>query len=78
MDPKFVRIELDRFLDKFTKNDKFAHEIVDQIYEQNRAAVDQEIEEVDELFLVNAAKENKDASEIELNNLMRDKDEVEK
>jgi hypothetical protein len=51
---------------------------VDEIYEENRAAVNHEIDEVNDLFLVNAAKENKDASEIELNDLMWEKDIVEK
>ncbi len=43
---------LDPLLNKFdTADQKYAHEIVDAIYEENRQAVDREIESVDEIFL---------------------------
>jgi len=52
--------------------------VVDELYEENRAIVDKEIAEVDELFLLTAAKEDKNASEMELNHLMFEKEAVEK
>lgn len=52
VDPKFVRMILDPHLSNFDSADqKYAHEIVDAIYEENRQAVDREIESVNEIFL---------------------------
>ncbi len=79
VDPKFVRMILDPLLNNFDNTDqKYAHEIVDAIYEENRQAVDREIESIDEVFLRQAVLDKKVASEIELNLLMMDKEQVEK
>ena len=34
----------------------FAHEVIDEVYQEGRAAVDKEIDQVDDLFLLDAAK----------------------
>ncbi len=70
---------LDPLLNKFdTADQKYAYEIVDAIYEENRQAVDREIESVDEIFLKQAVLDKKVAHELELNLLMMDKEQVEK
>ena len=78
MDPKYVRFTLDKHLDQFNKTDEHSNDVIDGIYGNWREAVDREIDQVDDLFLAQAAKEAKAASEIELSNLLYEKELVEK
>ena len=52
------------------KNTMLPHEAIDAIYQEARNAVDNEISQVDDLFLFQAAKEGRSADEIELTNLL--------
>lgn len=58
--------------------DKFAHEVIDEIYTDVRTAVNKEVGQVDKLFLAEAASEKKAVYEIELTNLLKDKDAAER
>lgn len=59
------------------KDEKVAFEVIDEIYTDYRLAVDREINEVDEFFLYDLAKQSKDPEEIELTNLLYEKDRAE-
>ena len=79
VDPKYIRLKVD-LKNKEEENEKVkkvAHEVIDEIYNDYRLAVDREINEVDELFLRELAKQSKDANEIELTNLLYEKDKAE-
>ena len=47
-----------------------AHEVIDQLYKEDRNAVNFEIDQVDDLFLLDAAKKGKRANEVELTNFL--------
>lgn len=79
VDPKYIRLKVD-LKNKEEENEKVkkvAHEVIDEIYTDYRLAVDREINEVDELFLRELAKQSKEANEIELTNLLYEKDKAE-
>ena len=48
------------------------HEAIDELYLESRKAVDEEIDQVEELIMENAVKQGKDADEIEITNLLHD------
>lgn len=52
--------------------------MIDEIYTETRKAVDREVNQIDSLFLVEAANENKAAYELELTNLLKEKEEAER
>ena len=68
--------------DKLAQNnegqEKDANEAIDEIYSVVRKAVSNELAQIDELFLEEAANQNKAAFELELTNLLFEKDEAEK
>jgi len=78
VDPKFIRLNIDRLADWEERSEKVAHEVIDGIYSEYRHAVDREINDVDDLFLHDLAREEKLAGEIELSNLLFEKDQAEK
>lgn len=55
----------------------YPHEAIDAIYHEARSAVDNEISQVDDLFLLNAAKEGRLADEIELTSLLYEREDWE-
>ena len=85
VDPMFLRVKL---LDPKIKMkimngqtevvENYAHEVIDEIYDEVRVAVVQEIKQIDDLFLIEAANQNKTPGEMELTNLLCDKEEAEK
>ena len=80
VDPKFVRLTLDDKLEK-SKNEgqeKDANQAIDEIYSVVRKAVSNELAQIDDLFLEEAANQNKAAFELELTNLLFEKDQAEK
>ena len=80
-DPKFLRFNIDEMMKNAdaleAKNDQPAFEIIDELYIEGRKAVDAEIDQVDDLFLRYAAKEGRGANEIELTNLLHDREKWE-
>ena len=79
VDPKFVRLTLDDKLAKSNEGqEKDANQAIDEIYSVVRKAVSNELAQIDELFLEEAANQNKAAFELELTNLLFEKDEAEK
>lgn len=81
VDPKFLRFNLDEMMSKadalVAGNTQPAYEIIDELYVEGRKAVDAEIDQVDDLFLRYAAKEGRGANEIELTNLLYDREKWE-
>lgn len=57
---------------------KLSHEVVDEIYKETRKAVGREVDLIDSLFLVEAVNEGKAAHELELTNLLQEKEKAEK
>ena len=77
-DPKYNRLHLDAHNEEENSKGKCHHEVIDEIYYDVRQAVKHEVEQIDELFLAEAANENKAAHELELTNLLFEKEEAEK
>ena len=57
---------------------RYAYETIDDIYNDSRNAVNDEIDQVDDLFLLDAAKSGALPNDIELTNLLYDRDVWEK
>ena len=57
---------------------RHAYETIDDIYNDSRNAVNDEIDQVDDLFLLDAAKSGALPNDIELTNLLYDRDVWEK
>ena len=51
--------------------------MVDEIYKENREAVDDEIQQVEDPFLKQAVKDDKSGYDIELINLIKEKEIIE-
>ena len=79
VDNKFMRLTLDsKFKNVEEVANKNSNEIIDEIYQDVREAVKNEVSQIDELFLAEAANQNKAPYEIELTNLLHEKEEAEK
>ena len=79
VDNKFMRLTLDsKFQNVEEVANKNSNEIIDEIYQDVREAVKNEVSQIDELFLAEAANQNKAPYEIELTNLLHEKEEAEK
>ena len=67
------RFKIDNVIDVGNEESKlFMHEAIDELYLESRKAVDEEIDQVEDLIMENAVKQGKDADEIEITNLLHD------
>ena len=56
-DPRFIRFGIDDIMKRLNEESGLmAHEAIDDIYDEGRQTVDLEIDQVDDLFLLHAAK----------------------
>lgn len=80
-DPKFMRFVSENVGIRDSANlvhEVYAHQAIDDIYDEGRNAVDKEIDQVDDFFLFHAAKHGASADEVELSNLLYERDAWEK
>ena len=74
IEPKFVRLNIDPMMQDYLLKETHPHVAIDDIYAESRHAVQKELDEVDDLFLVKAAEEDKTADDLELTNLLFEKE----
>ena len=78
-DPKFMRFGIDHIMKRANDDDGLmAHEAIDEIYNEGRNAVVIEIDQVDDSFLYQAAKQGASADDVELTNMLYERDAWEK
>ena len=78
-DPEYMRNKLDNAIKRMGENsDLRSIDVIDELYQEGREAVNHEIDQVDDLFLMTAVKKGKKADQIELENLLHERDEWDK
>ena len=74
-DERYTRLTIDHLLKEFQKQEDYPHVVVDEIYDNVRKAVDKEINEIGDL-MDEAVEEKKTVDELELTNLLYEKEKA--